>query len=87
MLVKYMGTAHLNGLNIAIYSDGPRVELRSQTVDRQTVRVDGTKKFESPEEAQAWFDGMPGSNNISRLASALDMLSPWPDQDEQPWLD
>ena len=87
MFVKYLGTAHLNGRNVALYSNGTRTELRGETVGQQTVRIYGTKKFGSPEAAQMWFDGMPGSNNASKLASALEALHPWPGYDDQPWLD
>ena len=69
--VKYLSKACLNGYNCSVYTDGTvRVE------NLQAQKMVGHTRFESAGEAQEWFDSLPGVNQISRLAVALENIVP-----------
>lgn len=69
--IKYMGRAHLNSRNIAMYVDGRITVLVAE--DIQTDAAFGSKAFFSQEVAQDWFDEL-GTTNIQSLAIALEQL-------------
>ena len=71
--IEFFGTAHLNSKNIAAYSNEAGVALVAENVE--TGKEFGEMQFDSYEEAENWFGGLPGSNNVSRLDSALEALS------------
>jgi hypothetical protein len=67
--VKYLGTAHINNLNIALYDSGAvRVE---QVVNDKSL---GAKQFQNTEEAEGWFESFNG-DNMSRLTQAISSLT------------
>ena len=67
--VKFFGSAHLNGRNVAAYENEDGVKLIAENI--VTGEGFGSVQFDSYEDAEEWFDGLPGSNNASRLISAL----------------
>ncbi len=70
--IEYFGSAHLNSMNVAAYETKKGVTLKAENVE--TDKVFGELKFNSYEEAEDWFSELPGSNNVSRLNSALEVL-------------
>jgi len=63
--VTYLGRAHINSLNLALYTSGAvRVE---NVVNGKCVAA---RQFESTDAAQEWFDGFDG-NNTARTVSAI----------------
>lgn len=71
MFVKFISNAHLNGYNCSVYTDGT---VRAENLQAQ--KTVGHTRFESAEAAQEWFDSLPGVNQISRLAVALENIVP-----------
>ena len=69
--VKYLSNAHLNGYNCSVYADGT---VRAENVQAQ--KTVGHKMLKSADAAQKWFDSLPGVNQISRLAVALENIVP-----------
>ncbi|MCG8991924.1 hypothetical protein LH427_09360 [Laribacter hongkongensis] len=70
---KYISRTHINSKNIAVYTSktGAAVVKAENVV---TGEVLGTRKFQSVEQAQEWFDNMPG-NELGMLLNALDQLT------------
>ena len=71
--LEFFGTAHLNSKNVAAYSNDDGVALVAENVE--TGKELGEMQFDSYEEAESWFGELTGSNNVSRLDSALERLS------------
>lgn len=66
--VKFLGSAHLNYTNIALYSSGSvRVE---NVVNGKCLAV---KRFPSVESAEEWFDSFDGKN-MDRLNAAMQSM-------------
>lgn len=66
--VKFLGSAHLNYTNIALYSSGSvRVE---NVVNGNCLAV---KQFPSVESAEEWFDSFDGKNT-DRLNAAMQSM-------------
>lgn len=66
--VKFLGSAHLNFTNIALYSSGSvRVE---NVVNGKSLAA---KQFASVEAAEEWFDSFDG-NNTTRLHAAMQSM-------------
>ena len=63
--VKYLGKAHINSINIALYDNG--TVCAENVVNNKTL---GTKKFVDTEDAQGWFDNL-GSDNTARTANGI----------------
>jgi hypothetical protein len=66
--VKYLGPAHINAVNLALYESGL---VRVEHVANQ--KCIGMRAFESTEEAQEWFDSL-SDNNTSRTMAAINAL-------------
>lgn len=66
--VKYLGKAHVNFLNLALYSSGA-VRLEHVTNGKCLA----ARQFVDPDAAEAWFDSLPG-NNLARTQSAISAL-------------
>ena len=71
--IEFFGAAHLNSRNIAAYESEKGITLKAENVE--TSRVLGFVHFESIEAAENWFSNLPGINNISRLDSALALIT------------
>lgn len=71
--IEYFGSAHLNSRNVAAYETKKGVTLKAENV--VTDKVLGEKEFNTYEDAENWFSDLPGSNNISRLSSALEIIA------------
>jgi len=63
--VKYLGKAHINSINIALYDNG--TVCAENVVSNKTL---GTKKFVDVDDAQGWFDNL-GSDNTARTANGI----------------
>ena len=71
--IEYFGSAHLNSKNVAAYQLADCVTLKAEHIE--TGKVIGKRDFDSYDDAEEWFCNLPGSNNVSRLDSALDALN------------
>ena len=71
--INFFGSAHLNSKNVAAYENEDGVKLIAENI--VTGKELGSMQFDSYEDAEEWFDDLLGSNNVSRLASALEALS------------
>ena len=70
--IGFFGSAHLNSMNVAAYENANGCLLVAENV--VTDKEFGKKQFESHEAAEAWFSELDGSNNLSRLNSAIQEL-------------
>ena len=70
--IEFFGSAHLNSMNVAVYenADGCSLVVENVATDKEF----GEKQFDSYEAAEDWFSELDGSNNLSRLASAIEEL-------------
>ena len=69
--IKYMGSAHLNNHNVALYENDKGACLKAEQV--VTDKSLGEMQFSSIEEAKDWYYGLPG-NELGQLDNALDEL-------------
>lgn len=68
--VKFLGKAHINTLNIALYSGGAiRVE---NVINGKCLAA---RQFEDVEAASGWFDSFPGDNTSRTIAAIADLTS------------
>lgn len=68
--VKYLGSAHINGLNLALYTSGA---VRVENVING--KSPAAKQFDTPEAAEQWFDDFDGENT-ERTHTAIESLLP-----------
>ena len=71
--VKYLGKAHLNGFNVAIYQNGNQIKASAESA--RGGRSLGMRNFESMEALEDWFEGIRGSE-LGQLAQALERIAP-----------
>ena len=71
--IEFFGSAHLNNKNVAAYKNEEGVLLVAENVE--SGKDLGSLQFESYESAELWFSDLDGSNNVSRLDSALHIIS------------
>ena len=69
---RYFSAAHLNGANIALYTDKDGVVVRIEEV--ATGKRGSSRRFRTEEVAEQWYEALPGSG-LGRLANALDDLN------------
>lgn len=69
--IKYFGKAHLEYMNVAAYESEDGASVRAENVvNGKSV---GARTFRSVEEAEDWWDSLPGSG-AGKLANAIDSL-------------
>jgi hypothetical protein len=66
--VQFLGNAHINGLNLALYDNG---SVRLERVGTDACHV--IRKFSSAEAAKSWFGSFPGKN-LQKMLAAIDEL-------------
>jgi len=66
--VKFLGRAHINFVNVALYETGA---VRAENV--VNGKSLGGKSFPSAEAAEEWFDAFKG-DNTARTAQAIENL-------------
>lgn len=72
--VKFLGTAHINALNLALYEGGG---VRVENVASGGKKALGVKKFGSVEAAEDWFhDLAPQHDNMTRLTRGISQIAP-----------
>lgn len=70
--IEFFGLAHFNSMNIAAYENANGCLLIVENV--VTGKELGTRQFDSYQAAKDWFFNLDGSNNLSRLSSAIELI-------------
>lgn len=63
--IRFLGSAHINFLNIALYSSGA---IRVEHVVRNNGAI-AARQFESVEKAEEWFESFDGTNTHRTVAA------------------
>ncbi len=72
--IKYLGAAHINHMNVALYDTG---SLRVENVVNQ--KSIGARKFESVSAASDWFESI-GDTNAERTLACIRSIKRADDQ-------
>ena len=70
--IEFFGSAHLNNKNVSAYENKEGCVLFAENVENGKKL--GSIQFDSYENAESWFSALAGSNNVSRLDSAIESL-------------
>ena len=66
--VAFLGHAHLNSQNVAVYQSGDRVTAKVENV--LTGKSYGARTFDSQTSLDAWYARLPGTG-LGRLYNAM----------------
>lgn len=70
--IKYLGSAHINFKNVAVYQNGSKIKARVEhVVNGKSI---GARDFDSLDALDAWVESIPGSG-AGRLVNVMEEIA------------